>query len=226
MLEVVQYNRFVSLDGVDWTDREKKKQLYVGTAIHDWTKGRAGKDLDPIKKEPIDRVVGSAALKMADANYLVVPRLIADYGSPIVVNNACASWHRLAKTFSFANARAYLGTLISVSDGEAQEVVSRLLGRHFGKPLAQALWQAQNEVYGNSVRRPYILVGVGTQRLRTTAIDTPVYVIARLRRAFEHWVRRTSELDDSQENKRAVKDYARFLKAEIDRMSERWIRPR
>ena len=34
-LDVMQYTRPVSLDGVDWNDPEKKKRLYVGTAILD-----------------------------------------------------------------------------------------------------------------------------------------------------------------------------------------------
>jgi hypothetical protein len=226
MLEVMQYFRFVSLDGIDWNDPKKKEKLYVGMAMHDWVKGRQGKELDPVRKEPISRVLGSAALKMADANYLAIPRLIADNGTPIVVNNACASWHRLAQTFTFAHARAYIGTLISVSDVEAQEVVSRLLGRHFGKPLAQALWHVQNEVYGKSVRRPYILVGIGSQRLRTTAIDAPAYVIGRMRMAYRYWHKRANALPDGDKNRRAIQDYAQFLEGEIDRMHAKWIKPR
>lgn len=134
-LEVMQYSRFFSLDGVDWNDPAKKEKLYYGTAMQDWLARTQAKTLEPTKKVDVPRVLGSAALRMFDANYLAVPRAIADNGTSIIVNNACASWHRLAKTFTFAQARAYLGTRFSVSDVEAQEVVSRLLGRHFGKPL-------------------------------------------------------------------------------------------
>ena len=91
--------------------------------------------MTPIKKESIGRVVWSSALRMFDGNFIAVPRSLAGYGSPIVLNNACASWHRLAETFMFGNARAYIGTLVGLTDTEAQEVATRLLDRHFGKRL-------------------------------------------------------------------------------------------
>ena len=226
-LDVTQYIKFVSLDGVDWNDPDKKRKLYVGTAMMDWIKGRQGNDLEPTKKETVERVPGSSALKMADGNYLAIPRALADHGSPIILNNACASWHRLAKTFTFSNARAYIGTLFSVSDAEAQDVVSRLLDRHFGKSLALALWHAQNEVYGKGVRRPYILVGVHSQRLRTTATDAPMLILGQLRRALQHWAKRLTETDPADDSKvRTMTDYVRFLKAEIHGLHKRWIAPR
>ncbi len=226
-LDVTQFIKFVSLDGVDWNDPDKKKKLYVGTAMTDWVKARQGKDLEPTRKETVKRVPGSSALKMADGNYLAIPRSLADHGSPIVVNNACASWHRLARTFTFGNARAYIGTLFGVSDVEAQDVVGRLLDRHFGKSLALALWHAQNEIYGKGVRRPYILVGVHTQRFRTTATDAPMLILGQLRRALQHWTKRLRETDPADDSKmRTMTDYVRFLKTEIERIHKRWIAPR
>ena len=112
--------------------------------------------LEPVKKETIPRVAGSAALKMHDHNYISVPRAIAGQGTPIVINNACCSWHRLAGDYTFGNARAYIGTLFPVTGAVAHDVVVKLLDKHFGKPLAAALWSAQREVYGNAARRPYI----------------------------------------------------------------------
>lgn len=226
MLEVIQYTRFVSLDGVDWHDPKKEEKLYVGTAMQDWVHGTQGKELEPNRKETIPRVVGSAALKMADANYLVAHRSMADNGTPIVLNNACASWHELAKRFTFADARAYVGTLISVADVEAQEVISRLIDKHFGKPLAQALWQVQNEVYGGTVRRPYVLVGIGSQRFRTTAIEAPTYLIHQMRVARDHWRRQANALPADDEKKRKIEDTARFLEMEIEGIRNRWFTPR
>ena len=133
-LEVIQYNRFVSLDGVDWNDRDAKKNLYVGTAIKDFV----DRDVDepcwePIHKEAIPRVVGSAAMAMADDNYIAMPRSLASQGSPIIINNACVSWHELAARFTFSDARAYVGTLVPVADLEAEAIVVLLLDKYFGK---------------------------------------------------------------------------------------------
>ena len=72
------------------------------------------------------------ALRMADGNYIALPYALASNGSPIVINNACGSWHRLAETFMGSNARCYLGTLFSVLDPEAEEVVVRLFGPYLG----------------------------------------------------------------------------------------------
>ena len=98
MLSVTQFIRFISLDGVDWHDPEKKKTLYVGKAILDYlemTKSSTA-PMKPVKKETVPRVVGSSALKMYDHNLIVLPRALADERTPVIINNACASWHRLA----------------------------------------------------------------------------------------------------------------------------------
>ena len=221
-LSVTQYMTFVSLDGVDWKDPAKKEKLYIGNAIRDFM-DRKRQNLEPVKKEIIGRVPGSSALRMVDYHYIPVPTSLADNGSPIIINNACASWHRLAKTFTFGNARAYIGTFFSVTNVEAHEIVKRLLDRHFGKPLAVALWRAQNEVYGNGdVRRPYILVGVHSQRLRTTVADVPTLIYNRLRRSLRMWTKRLEETDKNDDSKvRSLADTVRFLQSETDRFRQR-----
>ncbi len=106
MLRVMQFNRFHSLDGVDWNDPVAKADLYVGTAILDYVERTRDKELEPVHKETIGRVLGSAAMAMADNNYLPMPRALACEGSPIIINNACVSWHELAGRFLFSDARA------------------------------------------------------------------------------------------------------------------------
>jgi hypothetical protein len=118
---------------------------------------------------------------MYDGSYLAALHSIANNKSPIVINNACCSWHNLAKRFTFAGTRAYIGTLIDVSDIEDQEVAGQLFGKQFGEPLGVALWQAQNRVYGVGNRHPYILVGPHLQRLRTTRDHIPTYILERLK---------------------------------------------
>jgi len=146
LIDVTQFIRFVSLDGVAWDDPEKDNKLYVGMAIRDFMERTGNRDdLNPIEKETVSRVVGSAALKMSDHNLIALPRSLANESTPIVINNACVSGN-----FSFASARAYIGTLIPITSSEAQSVVERVLDKHFDKPLAVALWAAQRNVYGSS----------------------------------------------------------------------------
>lgn len=218
MLQVVEFTRFHSLDGVDWNDTDKKAQLHVGTAIHDYIEATRGDEkLLPIKKETVSRVHGSAALRMSDNNYIPVLQSIANKHSPIIFNNACVSWHELASRFFFAGARGYIGTLFQVGTSEAHDVTIGLLGKHFGKPLAHALWATQNIVYCGGIRRPYIVSGVYPQKLRITQEDVPRYILQQLVTALADWRRRLRDVTpDSFLSKRiteVVKYYAREAKA-------------
>jgi hypothetical protein len=187
ILAVTPFIRFDSLDGVDWSNSVAKANLYVGTAITDFLSRTRNHELEPVKKEAAERVFGSAALKMHDGNLILLPTPLGDEGTPIVINDACVSWHRLANRFSFCNARAYIGTLFPVTPSEAQEVVVTLIRKHFTKPLPAALWSTQRSVYGTSTRRPYVTTGVYTQWLRARRQDVIGHLVTRLSRSLAGW---------------------------------------
>ncbi len=187
MLAVTQSFRIVSLDGVDWNDYASKKHLYVGTAISDFIERTRGDNLVPVKKDTVHRVFGSAALKMHDGNLILLPKPLAGEGTPIIINNACVSWHRLARNFMFGNARAYVGTLVEISPFEAQDVIIKLFEKHFTKPLPAALWSAQRDVYGSQKRRPYVVTGVYTQWIRARRQNVVLHLVSRLSRTLASW---------------------------------------
>jgi hypothetical protein len=220
MLNVLQFTNFVSLDGVDWHDPKKSEKLYVGNAILDWTSRTSGtEELQPTKKENVDRVRWSAALKMFDHNYIAVPRAMANGRTPIVINNACGSWHRLAETFTFSNARMYVGTLFPITTPEVHEVVERILKKEFQKPLPAAVWAAQRKVYKGTARRPYVVTGVYTQWLRSTDRDVPQEIFLRLEEAHEDWVGHLSNIDPSHKRHRATKDIVDYHARELAHFS-------
>lgn len=225
MLRVMQYNRFHSLDGVDWNDPVAKADLYVGSAIRDWSARVRDKDFEPVHTEPLDRVLGSAVLAMADNNYLPMPRALACEGSPIIFNNACVSWHELVGRFMFTDARAYIGTLYSVSDIEAEAVAVAMLGKHFGKALPHALWSAQNGVYGKgSDRRPYVVSGVYPQRLRSTREDVPRRILSKLWNALRYWKKRAAEVgEDKPDHKKDFDEIANYYAREFSSFRDRWF---
>ena len=225
MLEVMQYVRFVSPDGVDWNDPVAKKDLYVGTAIIDYAnRERDDPSWKPVHREEIPRVVGSSAMAMADNNYIAMPRSLACEGSPIIVNNACVSWHELAKRFMFTNARAYIGTLMPVADLEAEAIVVRLLDKYFGKPLGHAVWSAQNVTYGaKSNRRPYIVTGVYPQRLRTTRENAPRLILKKLTDAARHWERRLNHGRGDERLERDIHAILAYHEREISAFRKRWV---
>lgn len=184
-VEVKQYQRFISIDGVPWQNKEERMRT-VGSALLDFYAEGAG-DRTPASFEAVGRVVGSAALVMADGNLLATPMNAGANSFPIIFNNACVSWHELASRFMFGGSRAYIGTLIEVSDSEAQAVAMGVLDKYFGRPLAHALWSTQKEVSGGGIRRPYIMVGVYTQRLRSTLESPHQHILDRLNEARSYW---------------------------------------
>lgn len=216
MLEVMQFQNFVSLDDIDWNDKEKLKTLPVGTAIIDFTSKRHA-FLKPVHKKEINRVPNSAALQMHDGNLIIAPKAVADNLTPIILNNACVSWHRLASTFVFCSARAYIGTLFSVSGIEAEEMARKITKKYFGKPLAVALWHAQNEIYDSGVRRPYIMVGVHYQKLNSKYEDVRGYLVKRFARSLNYWNKQLEFAIQSNEDQiLSLRDKVDFLKWELE----------
>jgi hypothetical protein len=226
MIDVTQFMHFVSLDGVDWRDPVAKQRHYIGSAMRDFMAriaDDAADPLEPVKKETIPRVAGSAALQMHDHNYISLPRAIAGRGTPIVINNACCSWHRLAGDYTFGNARAYIGTLFPVTGAEAYDVVVKLLDKHFGKPLAAALWSAQRQVYGNTARRPYIATGIFPQRLRPMRGDIPAHVVRCLSQSLRQWRAYLANAGSGTgRSKKSVQGIIRYHERELERSRRRW----
>jgi hypothetical protein len=221
IVQVTQFEYFRSLDDVDWHDTEKKKKLYVGTAMRDYSdrRRRIG-DIEPVRRETIKRVVSSAALGMYDHNFIPLPRSLSNEGAPIIINNACASWHRLAETFTFSNARAYVGTLFPVSTSEAHDVIVEVLDKRYGKLLPTALWAAQRKVYSDDVRRPYVMTGVYPQRLRTTDRDVPRDILKGLVHGLSAW--RNKRGGGDKERERAVQQRIAYYEREIQALIKRW----
>jgi hypothetical protein len=223
MLNVTQFIRFISLDGVDWHDPEKKRMLYVGKAILDYLEMTRSSTapMKPVKKETVPRVVGSSALKMHDHNLIVLPRALADESTPIIINNACASWHRLASNFFVGGARAYVGTLFPITTSEAQEVITKLLDKYAGKPLPAALWSAQRKVYGDDLRRPYVAAGVYPQRLRIKRHDVIGRMVSRLSGALSGWKKALAGIDPSDSEKvKIVRENIAYYERELAHFRE------
>lgn len=217
ILGVTQFFRFVSLDGVDWTNRKAKEALYVGTSIKDFLNLTRAKDpeLKPIIKEIVSRVVGAAALKMTRGNLILVPKPLANGSTPIIISNACVSWHRLAETFTVCNARAYIGTMFEITEFEAQEVVTQLLEKHYAKPIAHALWSTQREVYGEGGRCPYVVTGVYPQTLRVKPHDMES-TIKRLEGAARAHTRELAQTPpENTAHRKAISDCIAYYEREV-----------
>jgi hypothetical protein len=160
---------------------------------------------------------------MYDNNFIALPRSVASEGTPIIINNACVSWRRLATNFMFGGARGYVGTLFPISTTEAESVLLRALGKHHGKALPHALWSAQRETYEDDARRPYVVAGVYTQRIRATAGDVPRYIVKELRRAGDAWKRyRDHGGRHGSDRQRTVDAHVSFFERELEWFRREW----
>lgn len=224
ILKVGHFFRFISVDGVDWSDREAKSRLYVGNVMHDFNRllGQGPSNFEPVKTENVDRVVGSSALMMSDSNMIFAHHTIANIGTPIVINNACLSWHRLASDMMFAGARGYIGTLFPVLSSEAAEVATKLLDAHWGQPLAVALWLAQRDVYGSKLRNPYVAAGVFSQTLRVDRADHPARIRKQLASTLEGYKGLLLRAEEEGNIKRAglIKDIVKIFEGELNHFSD------
>lgn len=224
-LHVTQIYNFISLDWVLWHDPDRDSKVTVGTALLDWEK-QVGK-LEPVSKVTIPRVFGAAVFQMDDNNYLPMPGTLAGHGHPIILSNACASWHRLSETYCLSGARAYIGTLYPITALDAESVTRSLLGKQFGKNLPVALWSAQRDAYGrDSPRRPYTMAGVFTQRLRTLSRDVPTDIAKALLRSSAELKRFLKEgYSVSDEKKGDIEHNIKYLEREAKAIYERWVAP-
>jgi hypothetical protein len=208
---VQQFERFHELDAVDWTDSAAKKNLYVGTAIQSWL------DLGDIHErskfkvysETIPRVIGSMGLQLHDHIWIPMIQGFPPSCSPMVINNGCSSWHELSKRFTFAGARAYVGTLFPVTEAEAQEVGALIFKQEFGVFMPTQLWVSQNAVYGNQDRRPYAMVGLPFCSIQPNTINSVSYLEKEYRKAIAEYGRKeeTSPFPEIKENSQRFKDF-------------------
>ena len=208
---VQQFERFHELDGVDWTDSTAKAKLYVGTAIRSWL--ALGDILErqkyKVASEKVPRVIGSMGLQMHDHIWIPMIHGFSPSCSPVVINNGCSSWHRLSMTFTFAGARAYVGTLFPVTEVEAQEVGGSIFQKQLGASLPTALWASQNGVYGRQDRRPYAMVGLPFCSIRPNTINSVAYVAKEYRKAIAVYTRMAedSPFVEIKENAQRFKEF-------------------
>lgn len=155
-------------------------------------------------------------MMMSDHNLIFAYPSVADAGTPVIVNNACLSWHRLAGDMTFAGARAYVGTLFEILPFEAEAVVLKMLDKHWGKPLPVATWAAQRDVYGADAQRPYVVSGVFPQKLRVKAANYPLRIYRRLTHSLAGWIRQLNALgaDTNSEQRKAIENIVNVYRRE------------
>lgn len=213
-VEVCIFQTPVTLDGVDWKDKPALGEI-IGTAMNDFYEHH--KNSKPVSRLSVARVPLSAAMLMYDGNIILAGQNLADDRSPIILNNACVSWHQLAMRCVFSDARVYIGTITPVIGPEAESIADKVINKHFGKHLSVALWHAQNEVYGaNARRRPYVMVGVHYQRLTSNYGSNGEYLRKKLTKSHQYWKKKFDEAVANDEDRKAnLENKVKFLEFEL-----------
>jgi hypothetical protein len=225
---VMEYHRFHSLDGVDWRDKVGKAALPVGSAINSWSAmgGPIDRKEFVVAQQKIPRVIGSMAMQLHDGIWLFALHGFAPGSAPIFINNSCWSWHELSQRTTYAGARGYLGSLFPIADAEAQEVGTALFDRYIGQELPRALWLAQQDIYGASARRPYVMVGLPFIAIRPNITDSVSYTNKAYLDGIAHWTEQAIS-SPQEEVRQNAKRYSSFLVEDLQafRQSLRRGRP-
>jgi hypothetical protein len=109
----------------------------------------------------------------------------------------------------YAGARGYVGALFPVTEAEAQEVGRALFETRLNEPTFCGLWRAQASVYGNSRRRPYVMLGLPSVSLPTNTVDSTTYLNAAYLDGLTQWSEkaRTYKEEELRENAQRASDF-------------------
>ena len=212
--EVMDFTRFVELDGVDWNDDEGKKKIPAGELAEEFSRIPVD-DWDVIESKDIGPVRYCVALTLTDHCLLILFHSVAGYEHPIIFNNACVSFYQFAERLIYAGARAYIGTLHRVDTNQAKAVAEDFF-RNLSteKPLPVILWEAQRRVWSDPADRTYIHVGCHFTNIFEPEADVSEYLKNRLRLGLDRWTGRLNSASDSR-RKEAAGRTVKFLAAQL-----------
>ena len=104
---------------------------------------------------------------------------------------------------------------------EAHDIAVKLLSKHFGKPLPLALWSAQREIYGDGLRRPYVMTGVYPQRLRVPLHDVPAHIQKQISRSLDEWRQGLPAAEQNPQFAKKARETVAFYERELAHFKRR-----
>lgn len=216
---VHSFTSFVSLDGIDWRNEDEKNKHYIGRAINEFVNIKKDNRADDylISQEKVASVNMAMAYKMVDGIYIPLLHGLGDNHCPIIISNACSSWHKIASDTMVAGARAYIGPVIDITNFEAIELTKVMFTKHLNRPMSNALWRSQNEIYGNQNRKPYIYTGAHFAKFRFTSIGVKDNIIQRLSKSVKEWEEK-AETTQNEDVRNNSKRFAKFMKDELSKL--------
>lgn len=171
LVEVVDFKRIISLNGISWTDEERKEAIAAGDILKYFIKFWRKAKLEPnisrsISVSTCDEVPFSDSLKMVDGIYKPVPNLIGGLLHPVVMNSSCSSSRELSQWFIGKGASCYVGTTRDIPDSMAS-AVSKMFADTVarGAFVGAALQEAQKTFTSDLGYAPFLVYGYLFTRL-------------------------------------------------------------
>jgi hypothetical protein len=186
LVEVVDFKKFISLNGVPWTDEEGKETIAAGDILRlfmkSWEKSKLASDASrSIDATSCNEVQFSDCLKMVDGNYKPVPNLIGGWVHPIVMNSSCSSSRELFQWFIGKGASCYIGTTRDIPDSMASAVSKRFADTVArGAHVSAALHEAQRTFMSDLGYSPFLVYGYQFTRLAVPPTGGKMERIARM----------------------------------------------
>jgi hypothetical protein len=220
--QVTTFNRFHSIDGVDWRDKSAKEALPVGSAVLAWSDKATTKESRDfiVDRKPIPRVIGSMGIQLNDGTWFFVSQGFSPASAPLIVNNSCWSWHEISERTMYAGARGYLGCLVPVLGAEVEKVSEGIFGRYLGLPLPIAMWAAQRDAYQNSRRCPYVLVGLPCIHIPQNESDSASFYEQAIIDGIVYWTKASNSTLGGEGAKRS----ADFLSRKLEEFRRNLVR--
>lgn len=224
MVEVHNFYRFVSLDGVDWTDSEGKIRIGAGPILEEFIKYSSEIAGDPRKmrikastESPLIRA--SDSLGMCDGAWRPMPQSVGGYHFPIIFNNACSSWREFALEFGCSGAAAYIGTSLPVLDSVAHDVARRFATSVVsGRAIGPSLYDAQQSFIADNGFAPYLMHGYMFTKLQAPPFRLFVALLAaqRLKMVHQSCVEAAARDSQTEKSKRGWDSILHFVEDELE----------
>lgn len=177
-------------DGFNWKSPELEAEGNPHHVFNDMVEAVSAKDSKPASRVAKPVVPGSASIKcfnsVCQANF---DALAGFHTRPVIFNNTCWSWSRIATDFLHGGARAYIGTLWKVGDNVASDAAVNFYAEVFNGTLLEASKQLHNATEGGTYEDIYSFWGLHFSTLKkgTGEDGTRKRITSALLESFHHW---------------------------------------
>jgi len=152
-----------------WKSKELKEQNYPQYVFSDMIEAIIHQEQTEEKYIGIPKeiVPNSCHIKCFDFIYQAMFHVLASlHTSPIIFNNTCWSWDRIANPFIHGGARGYIGTLWKVKNSIAKLVAEDFYSNLSNDTILNSLHKAMNKTKGSESEDIYIYWGLHFSTLK------------------------------------------------------------